>query len=289
MRRLILLLFGSATPAISIAVAAQAVAAPAISPRPIDSETWVQKTDYPVEAIRRSQEGAVSFQLAIDSEGKVTDCDVVRSVSQELDAATCRALLRSARFEPARDTNGAATSSTYSSELRWELPQVPLVSFAPAIDIVESWLVPASGLQTCREISHGALPKVLPNLTCPPNSERPDEVPHGNGVKMLRSNMLVIGAKPSSWPKIEAETSDRTQIHITVNQAGIVVECKGAGRKLQRDLLAQRTSNFCVLLANGGEPVFEAAAEGSPLRRGRLELIESVDAFGAAWISTKDR
>ena len=79
--------------------------------------------DYPVEAIKREEQGTVSFQLAINRRGRVSKCSIVGSSgSKALDQATCSILKTRARFAPARDEQGKRVPDNYSGRVRWELP-----------------------------------------------------------------------------------------------------------------------------------------------------------------------
>lgn len=80
--------------------------------------------DYPMEAIRREEQGTVAYRLMIDRRGRVSKCEIGSSSGSEaLDKQTCRILTRRGRFEPARDNFGKRIPDTYSGRIRWELPQ----------------------------------------------------------------------------------------------------------------------------------------------------------------------
>lgn len=85
--------------------------------------TLFSDEDYPADAIRNYEQGAVAFRLDIGPEGKPTDCLLVRSSgSPSLDSTTCRLLLERVRFRPARDAQGKPTSDRYSGRIVWRLP-----------------------------------------------------------------------------------------------------------------------------------------------------------------------
>lgn len=85
--------------------------------------SWASEADYPSRAIREGREGVTRFALAIDSSGKVVRCDIVGSSGHaDLDAKTCELVAKRARFEPARDGNGERTTGTFSSSIRWQIP-----------------------------------------------------------------------------------------------------------------------------------------------------------------------
>lgn len=85
---------------------------------------WVTTDDYPAIALRREEQGTTRFRLEIDAQGKATQCSIVASSgSKALDDATCRHVMRRARFEPASDRTGAKVPGSYSNSVRWKLPE----------------------------------------------------------------------------------------------------------------------------------------------------------------------
>jgi TonB family protein len=93
--------------------------------------SYVSDADYPVEAIRREEQGTVRFRLHITPEGRVGRCVIVEtSGSPSLDETTCRIMTERARFTPARDSNGAAIADQIESRIKWVLPEES-VEFEP--------------------------------------------------------------------------------------------------------------------------------------------------------------
>ncbi len=85
---------------------AQASAGPAVSARG-DTRSIFSHDDCPESAILLGQEGTVQARLTVGTDGRPTDCVVIRSSGHEaLDAATCNAVMSRARFTPARDAAG---------------------------------------------------------------------------------------------------------------------------------------------------------------------------------------
>lgn len=80
--------------------------------------------DYPPEAWRNGEEGAVAVRLTVGVDGKVADCVVTESSgSPSLDVQTCRILWTRAQFTPARDAEGHPIQDSYNQRIRWELPR----------------------------------------------------------------------------------------------------------------------------------------------------------------------
>ena len=85
---------------------------------------WVTTPDYPQEALRDDLQGVVAFVLTIDTLGRVERCTVTQSSGADiLDNAACNLITLRARFAPARDRRGRPMVGSYSSRVRWILPQ----------------------------------------------------------------------------------------------------------------------------------------------------------------------
>jgi periplasmic protein TonB len=85
---------------------------------------WVTNDDYPPSALRAEEQGTTSFRLDVGPDGRPTNCSITGSSgSSTLDDAACRLLMRRAKFNAAKDENGAAISSSYSSRFRWVIPE----------------------------------------------------------------------------------------------------------------------------------------------------------------------
>ncbi len=86
--------------------------------------SYFSDDDYPPSALRNEESGRTAFRLSIGADGRVTDCNVTSSSgSSALDATTCSLLKRRARYTPARDDNGNATTDTASGSITWRLPE----------------------------------------------------------------------------------------------------------------------------------------------------------------------
>ncbi|HEX8307891.1 MAG TPA: energy transducer TonB [Allosphingosinicella sp.] len=80
--------------------------------------------DYPASAIRAGEQGAVGFRLDVGKDGRVAACTVTASSgSTALDSNTCRLLSARARFSPALDRKGRATTDAVNGRIVWRLPQ----------------------------------------------------------------------------------------------------------------------------------------------------------------------
>ena len=89
-----------------------------------DPGAWLSDRDYQSSWARRELTGVASFQLDIAATGKVTGCRITGSTGHSvLDKATCSLVQKRARFEPARGGNGEPVAGSYSSSVRWQLPE----------------------------------------------------------------------------------------------------------------------------------------------------------------------
>ncbi len=108
--------------------------------------TWFGPNDYPPEAMRASEEGAVRFALKVSANGAVTGCDIVESSgSSTLDTQTCALAMRRAKFEPAVDDRGNHIASTFTQRTRWVIPHpaneaadTPFGPFFGAMNVVSA-------------------------------------------------------------------------------------------------------------------------------------------------------
>lgn len=86
--------------------------------------TWATTLDYPPRAIREGREGTTAFRVSIGTDGRVTECMIIRSSgSQDLDEATCAKVSKRAKFEPATDSAGNPVAGSYANSIRWVLPK----------------------------------------------------------------------------------------------------------------------------------------------------------------------
>lgn len=86
--------------------------------------TWATTLDYPPRAIREGRQGVTAFRVTVGTDGKVSDCMIIRSSgSQDLDDATCAKVSKRAKFEPATDSSGNKVTGSYANSIRWQLPE----------------------------------------------------------------------------------------------------------------------------------------------------------------------
>jgi protein TonB len=83
---------------------------------------WFTMENYPASALIAHQEGTVVFTLVVDTRGCPVRCKVDHSSGfAVLDDATCKIVLRRARFAPATDAEGNPVASTWTNKFKWEI------------------------------------------------------------------------------------------------------------------------------------------------------------------------
>jgi TonB family protein len=91
---------------------------------PLNMKHWVTYDDYPDVAAKSGQQGYVTVSFAIGVDGRMTDCNVIRSSGYSiLDAIPCKVLPKRARFAPAKDANGIPITTRGSTSMSfWTHP-----------------------------------------------------------------------------------------------------------------------------------------------------------------------
>lgn len=95
--------------------------------------------DYPPEAVRLGQGGAVRLAVDVRSDGSVESCTVsVTSGYEVLDQAACLAIRQRARFSPATNERGRAVAGVFATSVTYSLdtgrPVITLSAADPAAD-----------------------------------------------------------------------------------------------------------------------------------------------------------
>lgn len=95
-----------------------------VAPRPSnDSSRWITTNDYPRRSLVDEREGVAHYRLVIGTTGRVSSCEITASTGDGLlDEATCRYIIRRARFEPAKDETGVKALGTFTGSVRWQIP-----------------------------------------------------------------------------------------------------------------------------------------------------------------------
>jgi TonB family protein len=79
--------------------------------------------DYPLEAFRLRQQGAVAMKISVDADGMPISCDILESSHfPSLDETSCRITMRYARFIAPLDGQGTPRPSTSIKRINWRVP-----------------------------------------------------------------------------------------------------------------------------------------------------------------------
>lgn len=82
----------------------------------------IKDSDYPDGALKRGIGGTVQLRFTVGVKGRVTDCTITRSSGDaELDATTCRLIVKRFRYKPTRDAQGHAVPDVVTGEHVWEI------------------------------------------------------------------------------------------------------------------------------------------------------------------------
>jgi protein TonB len=84
---------------------------------------WVTDNDYRSSWVTRKWEGTAGFRLTVGTDGRVKDCTITQSTGHDaLDDATCALVKKRAKFDPAKNDRGETANGTFSSAVRWQIP-----------------------------------------------------------------------------------------------------------------------------------------------------------------------
>jgi len=82
----------------------------------------ISDADYPAAALRAEAQGTTRITLQVGPNGRATGCSVTGSSGNgALDSTACRLAQSRFRFSPATQ-NGQPVAGTYSTSVRWQLP-----------------------------------------------------------------------------------------------------------------------------------------------------------------------
>ena len=80
--------------------------------------------NYPPGALKRGEQGRVSFKITIEPDGSLGSCEVTKSSGfAGLDNETCEIMIFNARLKPVRDKSGRAVRSSQEGYINWTLPK----------------------------------------------------------------------------------------------------------------------------------------------------------------------
>ena len=87
-----------------------------------DLQNVFKPEDYPWPAVQSRLQGSATMEILIDERGAVADCSITETSGYAtIDAQSCAIIQERAKFEPAIDTQGKPTRSSYSQRITWKL------------------------------------------------------------------------------------------------------------------------------------------------------------------------
>ena len=94
----------------------------ASSADPVSSPAeWLDAGDYPRDLLKQGAQGIVRFRLDVDATGAATACHVQEATDPPGFAeAVCAALMKHAKFTPARSADGKPVRSYYANTVRFD-------------------------------------------------------------------------------------------------------------------------------------------------------------------------
>jgi TonB family protein len=100
----------------ALSTTSRALEGEASPPEPIGHESWLQVSDWPAYLQRAEMEGEITVRLTVSKTGRPASCSVLGSNKPQLfDDAVCLALMKRARFKPARDGEGEPIASYFAT------------------------------------------------------------------------------------------------------------------------------------------------------------------------------
>jgi len=88
----------------------------------------IGNSDYPPQAADRGAQGTVRTEITVAPNGRISGCQVIRSSGDpDLDATTCRLILRRFRFRPATDDAGRTIADTVEYDQEWVLSRAAVL------------------------------------------------------------------------------------------------------------------------------------------------------------------
>lgn len=93
-------------------------------PKPLSNPgEWVVSKDYPKEALQSGQQAMTSFRMIVGADGLPESCNIQSATAGAgFRETACRAVMRRARFEPARDAQGNPRRSYWAETIHWVIP-----------------------------------------------------------------------------------------------------------------------------------------------------------------------
>ena len=107
---------------IALASSAAIAQAPGETAQQAENREFIVK-NYPPGALKRGEQGKVTFRLTIEPDGSLGKCDITESSGfAGLDQETCEIMIFNARLKPVLNEEGRAIRATQTGFIVWRLP-----------------------------------------------------------------------------------------------------------------------------------------------------------------------
>lgn len=198
---------------LALLAAATVAGIPVQARHTVSPARWVLPSDFPAS---ESKGAVTTFDLTIDEAGRPAKCVIITpSVSEKVDSLVCTAVMKRARFRPARDASGLPVPSVRRDRVVWN-PQGAGRNrwFDDADFIVSTPIVSGSKTKTARvievmnetgqvaecHVADSSRVEALDQLACsvvrPPEYSAPITNAQGTTVRGIRS--FIVGFQSGS-------------------------------------------------------------------------------------------
>lgn len=255
-------------------------ALPAAPPTPSDSApsaserararanlaSYVSNDDYPIEALRNEEQGAVGFRLDVGADGSVTACTVTSSSgSAALDSRTCEIMMARARFTPARDARGRPTPDQVSARINWRIQEggSGLTPFIP-LRVTAMFRVTPAGETTCTIVVNDQPAQSTP---CPPSAgaTRAAQAAGRPVEQTIVTAMIPDGETAAPVAADHGDLRLDAEAVLSIATDGSILECRLVrNQALGLPPGAPDPPNPCVRYAAGQRPVFQPTTSPGP-------------------------
>ncbi|MBO9670317.1 MAG: TonB family protein [Sphingobium sp.] len=216
-------------------LAATASFAQVQGPQPYLQESWFSAADNSPDANRFGVGGTVKVQLAIDTQGQISDCTITTSSGFDfLDRHVCQIVMRKARFTAAKDASGKAVPSKFDYAM--SLQPTQQASWVSDGVVSAEFVIDAEGRPTdCVANIQGEVSDLMKTLLCNVFARMPAQIiaglegrpakgPYQIGILMAFSRDKATNIRrvevPAGWRRISLLTALKS-----TNANGKLVNC----------------------------------------------------------------
>lgn len=121
--------------------------------------------DYPIDALRRGDEGVTEFRLGVGKDGRAKSCVILSSAGlEEFDSIVCKRMLERAIFDLSKMPKNSPAINYYSNKIRWTLGISDPRERAHGIDLIQASITKYNKIRC--EFSDGKITFVIMEDSC---------------------------------------------------------------------------------------------------------------------------